>query len=163
MPWFNRSICSDRMIDVAQVNLNNRTTMDYANHKPRVTKLGLTRAQSIATQRTTRGDDCTRDRILRRDRGVCRCAQCLQTGAVRPAHHVDHVVPLWAGGAESDSNRCSINRECHRLKTAAEARMRAMLAFDPAEWSTPCLLYVQAAMVNPMTYRGVLMLSLIHI
>ena len=131
--------------------------MDYSNHKPRIGKLGLTRARSIATQRTTRGDDCTRDRILTRDRGVCRCAQCLQTGMLRPAHQVDHVVPLWAGGAESDFNRCSINRECHRLKTAAEARMRAMLAFDPAEWSTPCLLYVQAAMVNPMTYRGVLM------
>ncbi len=34
-------------------------------------------------------------------------------------------MPVWAGGSEDDSNLQSINRECHNLKTAREAKRRA--------------------------------------
>ena len=115
--------------------------MQFNSIKPRVAKLTPSRLQTTAVYvaRTSRGDPSIRDRILTRDAGVCRCARCLQTGALLPAQQVDHVVPLWAGGAERDANRCAINTECHKLKSAAEARMRSLGAFDPAPWSTPYL------------------------
>jgi 5-methylcytosine-specific restriction enzyme A len=72
-----------------------------------------------------------RDRILTRDRGVCQCARCQKTGAVMPASIVDHTIPLWAGGAESDHNRQAINSACHDLKSAHEAACRAAGAFTP--------------------------------
>lgn len=65
-----------------------------------------------------------RRRILLRDNGLCRCDECKQSGAVKLAHEVEHRVPLWAGGAEDDDNRYAINRECHKRKTAREARER---------------------------------------
>jgi 5-methylcytosine-specific restriction protein A len=72
-----------------------------------------------------------RDRILRRDCGICRCRECTRTGGTKPAHHVDHDRPLWAGGAEDDSNRISINEDCHKAKSACEAAMRAKGSFEP--------------------------------
>lgn len=71
-----------------------------------------------------------RDRILTRDKGVCQCKRCKADGIVRLAHQVDHVVPLWKGGAEDDTNRQAINRDCHDLKSADEARERASLGLD---------------------------------
>lgn len=65
-----------------------------------------------------------RARILLRDNGICRCDECKASGAVKIAHEVEHRVPLWAGGAEDDSNRYAINRECHKRKTAREAAER---------------------------------------
>lgn len=66
-----------------------------------------------------------RARILTRDRGVCQCEECKRTGAVKLATIVDHIVPLWAGGTESDHNRQAINVDCHARKSALEARQRA--------------------------------------
>ena len=71
-----------------------------------------------------------RERILSRDCGVCQCARCKATGDTRPATIVDHIVPLWAGGREDDSNRQAINAECHDAKSAHEARCRARGSFD---------------------------------
>lgn len=123
------------------VNRSRVSAMQYGSIKPGVAKLRPGRLQTTAVHaaRVSRGDAGLRARILTRDAGVCRCARCLQTGALRPAHEIDHVVPLWAGGAESDDNRCSINRECHKLKSADEARMRALGAFDPRLWVDPYL------------------------
>lgn len=73
-----------------------------------------------------------RNRILRRDSGVCRCEHCLQGNGVRIAHEVEHRVPLWAGGQEDDGNRYAINRECHEAKTKCEARMRSAGGYSPA-------------------------------
>lgn len=72
-----------------------------------------------------------RRRILARDCGVCQCDRCKASGEVRLATIVDHKVPLWAGGAESDDNRQAINAECHDLKSADEARMRAAGGYVP--------------------------------
>lgn len=66
-----------------------------------------------------------RDRILTRDCGLCQCTRCKETGAVKLATIVDHIVPLWAGGREDDSNRQAISDECHDLKSSDEARQRA--------------------------------------
>jgi 5-methylcytosine-specific restriction endonuclease McrA len=66
-----------------------------------------------------------RHRILTRDAGQCRCTECKTTWRILPAHEVDHRVPLWAGGQETDANRYAINRDCHKAKTAREAAARA--------------------------------------
>jgi 5-methylcytosine-specific restriction protein A len=73
-----------------------------------------------------------RDRILTRDQGICRCLECERTGEVRAARDVDHHHPLWAGGAEDDSNRRAISPACHSLKSACETAMRSRGAFDVA-------------------------------
>jgi hypothetical protein len=100
--------------------------------KPRVATLDTRRAQSPAATERIRGSalQTIRERILRRDCGICRCPQCVATGALRPAREVDHSVPLWAGGAEADANRLSISEGCHQAKNACEARMRAMGGYD---------------------------------
>ena len=81
---------------------------------------------ATATQRT-RGSAwmATRERILRRAGGQCQCERCRASGDVRIATQVDHIVPLFAGGRDDDSNLQAINVECHRVKTDAEAARRA--------------------------------------
>lgn len=65
-----------------------------------------------------------RERILRRDGGICRCEDCQRTGALKEAQEVEHRVPLWAGGQEDDANRYAIASDCHKAKTAREAAER---------------------------------------
>ena len=55
-------------------------------------------------------------RILRAHRFVCHV--CGQFGAMQ----VDHVIPVFEGGPDTDENKRPIHAEpCHREKTAAEA------------------------------------------
>lgn len=96
--------------------------------QPRLGRLEQRIASSTLAQTTrTRGGAWmrTRDRILTRDRGLCRCARCKRDGDVKPAHQVDHVIPLWAGGADDDGNLSAINGGCHKDKSAAELAMQA--------------------------------------
>ncbi len=96
--------------------------------KPRVAPLDLRRVRplTVRDQRnlSSAAWQRTRLRILREANGVCQCAQCKATGQLRPAHEVDHIVPVWAGGGEGDANLQAINRECHKAKTSAEAARR---------------------------------------
>jgi 5-methylcytosine-specific restriction enzyme A len=95
--------------------------------KPRVATLDARRLPAAGATERIRGSahQKIRDRILRRDAGICRCDECQATGALKVAHEVEHRIPLWKGGAEDDSNRYAINRDCHAKKTAAEAKERA--------------------------------------
>lgn len=107
--------------------------------KPRVQTLKPSGPRTIAA-----GDDrirgnslqAIRRRIFDRDCGLCVCVRCRESGAVKLASIVDHRVPLWAGGTETDGNRQSMAAACHDLKSADEARMRAVGAFDPTVWVT---------------------------
>lgn len=69
-----------------------------------------------------------RDRILRRDNGLCQCPEC-QAGVPKLATEIDHKIPLWegpaAGGIEDDSNRWALAAECHLAKSKMEAKRRA--------------------------------------
>jgi 5-methylcytosine-specific restriction protein A len=65
-----------------------------------------------------------RARVLIRDAGVCRCDRCKASGELRIAHQVDHRIPLWEGGTDDDGNLQAINADCHRLKSADEAKRR---------------------------------------
>ena len=52
------------------------------------------------------------------------CAMCHSAGKVTAANRVDHVVPLWEGGADDESNYQSLCIQCHDVKTAEEAKRR---------------------------------------
>jgi 5-methylcytosine-specific restriction protein A len=53
------------------------------------------------------------------------CCDCKAEHRVTVAMEVDHVVPLWQGGADDESNFASRCVEHHAAKTASEARERA--------------------------------------
>jgi 5-methylcytosine-specific restriction protein A len=95
--------------------------------KPKLQGLKPGGPTSLTTSATrTRGSAWvkTRDRILRRDCGVCQCDECKRTGSLRLASEVDHRTPIWEGGSDDDANLQAINGECHRRKSAEEAGRR---------------------------------------
>lgn len=96
--------------------------------KPAVQMAPTRAVQSVSATERIRGNSwqAIRRRILARDRGVCQCEECKRTGAVKLAHEVDHVTPLDQGGSNGDANLQAINRDCHALKTAAEAKARRL-------------------------------------
>ena len=59
-----------------------------------------------------------RARVLRRDKGLCQ--DCLARNVLTLATEVDHIVPLFKGGDDSDDNRRSLCADCHVLKTRAD-------------------------------------------
>ena len=63
--------------------------------------------------------DRIRKRVLLRDHYTCR-----RCGRVSVDLEVDHIVPLFLGGAESDENRQALCRECHAAKSAEEEKGR---------------------------------------
>lgn len=56
-----------------------------------------------------------RARIMRRDGGLCQ--SCLERGLVRVAHEIDHTVPLFKGGSDTDDNKRALCSFCHKTKT----------------------------------------------
>ena len=50
---------------------------------------------------------------------------CQDCGCVTRELEVDHITPLWQGGADVDANLQSLCTDCHAAKTAREAGMRA--------------------------------------
>lgn len=96
-----------------------------ATLKPRVqtVRTGLQAATTSSAQRI-RGDAWMklRARILVRDGGMCQCEQC--QGMRLTATEVDHCIPLWEGGTDHEANLQAINTDCHKRKTADEARRR---------------------------------------
>lgn len=53
------------------------------------------------------------------------CVKCRAAGKVAMAEEVDHVVPLHAGGADTDENKQALCKRCHRAKTNTEQGARA--------------------------------------
>lgn len=64
------------------------------------------------------------DAAMKRARGLCECPECRLLPRPLPAEEIDHILPLWEGGAEDLANRQALNKDCHKRKTAAEARRR---------------------------------------
>lgn len=88
--------------------------------KPNIKTLDTRRGGTIATERI-RGYELQkiRKRILLRDDYACR-----KCGRVSVELEIDHVVPLYLGGRESDSNRQSLCSECHAIKSDEEETER---------------------------------------
>lgn len=79
--------------------------------------LQFTRPNLVERKRGSAGVK-DRDSIKRRDCGMCR--HCGRLGRV-----VDHIVPLWAGGSDDESNKQLLCDACHNSKTKREAAQRA--------------------------------------
>ncbi len=52
------------------------------------------------------------------------CAECLKQGRVTEATQRDHIIPLFDGGADDESNEQGLCDVCHDVKSKAE-RLRA--------------------------------------
>lgn len=90
--------------------------------KPRVAFVRQ-RIQSHNVERIRgRANQRRRERILS-ERPLC--VHCEAQGRTSAATEVDHIVPLWQGGSEDDSNLQPLCAECHNVKTVAEAQQRA--------------------------------------
>lgn len=88
--------------------------------RPNVNTLDMRRAAPVATERI-RGSKLRiiRERIGLRDEYTCQVC-----GRVTAQGEVDHKVPLWLNGTESDFNRQYLCKTCHKEKTAKEAGKR---------------------------------------
>jgi len=64
-----------------------------------------------------------KDRIRERQGNLCALSgAALGSDAVV---QYDHIVPLWLGGSNSESNLQAVTSEAHKRKTATEAKVRA--------------------------------------
>ena len=65
--------------------------------------------------------------------------QCDDCDAVHTAtYEVDHVVPLWRGGADDHETNChALCRECHARKTQREEIERLRIAQEQAQAQEP--------------------------
>ena len=94
-----------------------------ATLKPRIATLDTRRGAPIAVERIVgRELQRIRERIALRDGYICQI--CGRAAGPRQGV-VDHRVPLYAGGQETDGNRQWIHDEpCHRLKSEREEKER---------------------------------------
>ncbi len=97
--------------------------------KPRLQAVSTARLQVLTQQpdrvERKRGSAGVKDRdaIKARDCGLCQ--RCQRAGKVTVGSVVDHIVPLWQGGSDEDSNKELLCDPCHDTKTAGEATQRA--------------------------------------
>jgi 5-methylcytosine-specific restriction protein A len=63
--------------------------------------------------------DATRQRILRRDNGLCQ--ECLRKGRIEPGNQVDHIIPRARRGGEGDDNLETLCKPHHDDKTARDS------------------------------------------
>ena len=62
-----------------------------------------------------------RKRVLDAHNGQCYYPGCEETRGLE----FEHVIALWMGGKDDDSNTAPMCREHHKAKTALDAKMRA--------------------------------------
>ena len=75
-------------------------------------------AQSTPTPRQRGRKWMARRARLLSDSPLCRA--CTLAGRLRAATEVDHIVPLYRGGADDDDNLQPLCSDCHRAKSAAD-------------------------------------------
>ena len=62
------------------------------------------------------------------------CVHCAAAGRVRMAAELDHVVPLFKGGADDNDNRQGLCRDCHAIKTRDDMGHGPSAACDVNGW-----------------------------
>jgi 5-methylcytosine-specific restriction enzyme A len=55
------------------------------------------------------------------------CVCCLKVGRIKGATQVDHRIPLFKGGTDTDDNRQNLCDECHLAKSIVERGDRLRL------------------------------------
>jgi len=96
--------------------------------KPRLMVASINRIQQApaAVVERKRGSAGVRDRERIRERDCGLCQECKRQGRVSLGSVVDHIVPLWKGGSDADSNKELLcQTPCHDAKTAREAKERS--------------------------------------
>jgi 5-methylcytosine-specific restriction protein A len=95
-----------------------------------VAKLGRVRVMTTGADQRIRGHElgAIKRKVAKRSQGWCECTLCRHSGQPLPAQEYDHVIPLWEGGGNEFANWQHLNGECHKRKTAEEARRRLGLA-----------------------------------
>lgn len=86
----------------------------------RITPIDIRRGGPVTHRIVGRELTRIRERIILRDGAACR-----KCGKMVGPLVVDHVVPLFAGGQESDLNRQLLCVPCHNLKSLKEGSERA--------------------------------------
>jgi len=90
----------------------------------KIPTINLTRGGAVVPPRIV-GWQLTkiRERIIARDGAAC--TKCGFMPYNLSQLEVDHVVPLFRGGQESDENRACLCQRCHKKKSDLEERERA--------------------------------------
>ena len=92
---------------------------------PAASRVSMPPAQRSDTVERKRGSAGVRDRDRIRARDCGLCQECKRQGKTTLGGPVDHIVPLWKGGSDDDTNKEVLCVPCHDTKTAREARERA--------------------------------------
>lgn len=58
------------------------------------------------------------------------CVLCARKQVVRAGTEVDHVIPLFKGGADDETNRQTLCDECHKAKTRQDLGQKDRIEFD---------------------------------
>ena len=62
------------------------------------------------------------------------CVRCQAKGRVSVAKEWDHIIPLWKGGKDEESNLQGLCTPCHKDKTREDMGLRAKLRIGPDGW-----------------------------
>jgi len=102
--------------------------------KPRVQTLSTNTARSQTQTTRIRGNSLY---AIRRKHFTANplCVVCDREGRTARATELDHIIPLWEGGHESEANIQGLCSECHKAKTAEEAKRRANLGLPPDRYA----------------------------
>lgn len=104
--------------------------MKLQNLKPRVAVMKATRQPAIVQTGTKRIEGRARvDRNKKWKEAHPLCVKCEAEGRTRPVDEVDHKIPLWAGGADHESNLQSLCTDCHTEKTSKENYLRSTCSY----------------------------------
>lgn len=77
-----------------------------------------------ATVERVRGRQAMTDRKRVMDAHNWLCKHCRAEGRTTAADFVDHIIPLWKGGSDEDSNKQPLCKPHHDIKSAAESKER---------------------------------------
>lgn len=96
--------------------------------KPRIRPAPSRQMQPIPTPSEKRITGRKRQEMKLRvwSKALAKCASCDRT-CDYDSWHMDHVIPLWRGGDDLESNMQVLCIPCHKVKTAAEATERARM------------------------------------